>query len=364
MCGSRTDPISATLIPSWATVSPGSTAAYYTKGYGDRRPGAVCGSKTGDGFVVSTVANLSARLDVGRLPANNGLRLSGTASDRNLDRVQLDFASQADPGTWHPIGPAFDAPVVDDTFATWVPPAPGTYAVRLSVNDRAGNARAVTRVVSWDRMPSLANFTQSEYFVSPNGDNVKDDVTFRYLVIEPTRLEVRIVGPEPMAGDTQAPLTVRRASFEYPLTGPQSFTWDGRDDGDQVVPDGRYTVYLNDLPFRVEIDNSPPEVDLGFGDAVVDPTTYDPGFQCLSPVPEAPSSRSVTLGSLSGTRSWHVVDRHLRSWTVRSASTEIGQGSGTDPVYVPETDANGRPSSTTASRACAGRTDTRRAGST
>ena len=114
-------------------------------------------------------------------------------------------------------------PVVDDVFTVWVPPASGTFVVRLSVFDRAGNARVLTRIVSADRVPALANFTQSEYFISPKVDGVKDEVTFRYLVLEPTRVDVRIVGPEPADPTGPAAREVRRVAFEYPETGPRSF---------------------------------------------------------------------------------------------------------------------------------------------
>src|SRR5262249_8025088 len=156
------------------------------------------------------------------------------------------------PNTWHPIGPASSVPVVDDVFAAFVPPDPGTYLLRLAVTDRAGSYRARTRVVTWDLRPALANLTQTELLISPNGDGVKDAVTFNYLVQEPTRMDVRV--------ESAAGTVVRRLSFESPDLGPASFVWDGRDEGGQVVRDGRYTVFLNELPLRVEVDSTPPDI--------------------------------------------------------------------------------------------------------
>ncbi len=163
--------------------------------YDSSLPGSVCAGKGSDTFVVSSAANLAAQLDVARLPGNGGLVIRGTAADRNLERFQLDYASQAEPGTWRPIGAALDTPVLDDVLTIWVPPGPGTYVLRLSVSDRAGHAAVRTRVVSWDRVPLLANFTQSDYFLSPDGNGVKDAVLFRYTVLSPTRVDVRVVGP-------------------------------------------------------------------------------------------------------------------------------------------------------------------------
>lgn len=330
------------LIRGGATVSPRSSAASYGKWDGDTRPGSVCGGKGRDVFAVSMVANLTAQLDLARLPGNTGLLVKGTASDRNLERFQLDYASRDDPATWHPIGPAFDVPVVDEVFTVWVPPAPGTYLVRLSVADRAGNARVLTHVISADRVPAIANFTQSEFFLSPTADGVNDDVTFRYLVLEPTRLDVRIVGPEPTGAAASTPREVRRLAFEYPATGPQSFAWNGTDDAGAVVPDGRYTVYLNGLPFRVEVDSTPPELGLAYVDPRVEPEPYlvDAGARCRD-IRIPPTRGNVQLANVVGDRSWHVVDRHLKSWIVLSPTGETARG--TDLVYVPETDAGGLP---------------------
>jgi hypothetical protein len=208
-------------------VSPHSSLAFHRKWNSGSESG-VCGGKYQDIFVVSPLANLTAALEVARLPGNTGLLVKGTAADRNFERFQLDYASREDLTTWHPIGTAFDVPVVDDVFTPWAAPTPGTYVLRLSVQDRAGNAKVLSRIVSWDRVPPLANFSQSEYFLSPNGDQVKDEVVFRYLVLEPTRLEVRIAGPKPTNPGSPPAREVRRVTIEYSETGPQSFTWDGR----------------------------------------------------------------------------------------------------------------------------------------
>ena len=214
--------------------------------------------------MVSSAANLAAQLDVARLPGNGGLVIRGTAADRNLERFQLDYASQAEPGTWRPIGAALDTPVLDDVLTIWVPPGPGTYVLRLSVSDRAGHAAVRTRVVSWDRVPLLANFTQSDYFLSPDGNGVKDAVLFRYTVLSPTRVDVRVVGPEPVGPGEPTAREVWRTAFEHATYGPASFSWEGRDASGAVVPDGRYTVFINELPFRVEVDSTPPEIGLRF----------------------------------------------------------------------------------------------------
>ena len=148
-------------------------------------------------------------------------------------------------------------PVIDDVLAAWLPPAPGMFLVRLTAADRAGNVRAVSS--HQDTVPVLANLTQTEFLISPNGDGVKDAVTIDYLVLQPTNVDVRVVGPI-TATTAKAPPTLRAFHFDYPDLGPQSFIWDGRDTTGQVVADGKYTVLVNDVPLRVEVDATPPDI--------------------------------------------------------------------------------------------------------
>jgi subtilase family serine protease/flagellar hook assembly protein FlgD/WD40 repeat protein len=268
-------------------------------------------------FALLNLLNLTADLQVSRLPANNGLRIRGTASDVHLDHWQLDYALESLPDIWRPLSPASDEQVVDDDFTVWVPDRPGRYIVRLRVLDRAGNLRTRVRVVNWDRSPAIVNATQSEYLISPNGDGRKDDVRFDYLVQEPTRLEVRVAGPERPSAVSPV---VRRYSFEYPDIGPAAFTWDGRDEAGRLVPDGRYTVFLNELPFRVKVDVTPPDLDW-----------RESPLRLVTRTPRAPAR---PFGVVEADLAWHVVDANLSAW--QSPALE-----GTVPSYVPDVDAAG-----------------------
>src|SRR5262249_30160045 len=211
-----------------------------------------------------------------------------------------------EPENWHPMGPASAIPVIDDVLAVWVPAAPGSYFVRLRAVDRAGNVRARTRAVAWDRFPALAHVTQTEVLISPDGAGRKDETTFTYLVMEPIRVEVRVAGPARGGADAPAPPVVRAFAVEHSQIGPGSFAWDGRDESGAVVPDGRYTVFVNDLPFRVEVDTTPPDIALSEGDLRTTPTQAP--LRACGPAP-------VELGVLTAERRWHVVDAHLQGWS-------------------------------------------------
>jgi subtilase family serine protease/flagellar hook assembly protein FlgD len=313
------------LLPFEVAVAPrGATAAHW-----DQRStaqGATCnGPRTSDVFAATSLQNLTADFFPTRLPGNNGILVRGTVSDRHLDHYQLEYARQDD-AVWHPLGPASEIPVIDDVLAVWVPPAPGSYLVRLRAEDRAGNARSRTRVVAWDRFPVIANLTQDEFLISPNGDDTMDRVTFNYLVMEPTRVEVRVVGPLRAGPEAPPPSAVTTFSVEHPTIGPGSFAWDGRDGSGAILPDGRYTVFVNDLPLRVELDATPPDIALALGDLRTD-LVREPLDTCgpdLTP-----------QGVVTAERRWHVVDDHLKGWL-------LGNSGGNDPVYEPEKDETGQ----------------------
>ncbi len=298
--------------------SPWGSVATFAMGV---EPGTPCNRETWTKsvlFTLNNLQNLFGNLAVSRLPANNGLVVRGTVADAHLDHYQLDYALQGATDTWYPIGPSSDVPVIDDVLTVWVPPAPGTYVLRLRVTDLAGNSRTRTRVVRWDRRASIANVTFDEALISPNDDGVKDEVTFRYLVLEPARVDVRIAGPgRPEIATTP---TVRQFAFEHASYGPESFVWDGRDESGQVVPDGRYTVFINDLPFRVEVDATPPDIGLAYENLRAE---SEDGLVC----PGDPDWPKRPVGVAAVDKRWHAVDAHLK---------------GIASVYEFARDANGR----------------------
>ena len=312
------------LFPAPLTVPPRGTVGSFVSSEAAQPGGACFGAGFNDVFAVTTLQNLTVQLNPTRLPANNGILVQGTVADQHLDHYQLEYALQSDPETWHPIGGASEVPILDDVLGVWVPSEPGTYLLRLRASDRAGNVRSRTRVMAWDRRAALANVTQDEVLISPNGDGTKDAVTFRYLVLEPTRADVHIAGPE--TADSPGP-TVRTFSLGYPsLPGPgdpaPSFTWDGRDESGQVVPDGRFTVFVNELPFRVDVDATPPDISWAWEDL----RSIETAEPC--------AGSAARAGAMVADRLWHVVDANLKSW-------KGPQEAGTHAVYEPETDTSG-----------------------
>ena len=104
-----------------------------------------------------------------------------------------------------------------------------------------------------------------------------------------------------------------------------------------MVPDGRYTVYINDLPFRVEVDNTPPEIGLRFenlavGEALVNVST--PPACIPGGLWQGGRGDVARLSSVTADRAWHVVDERLKLWVFHGAPKP--GDSGTEPVFVPD----------------------------
>ncbi|MEO8359207.1 MAG: FlgD immunoglobulin-like domain containing protein [Vicinamibacteria bacterium] len=286
----------------------------------------------GDRVIVRNLLNLTADARVVRLPGNSGLLISGIAHDLNFDHYQLDYADAASPGTWQPIGVAHEAPVNDDIFTSWVPPAPGTYLLRLRSFDRAGNVATSTQLVRWDVRATITNVTVDEILISPNGDGIKDSTTFQYRVEDPVHVQVRVVGP----GDSIT--TIRTMELDHPTIGPASFTWDGRRDDGTVAADGRYTLFLNDLPFRLEVDATPPDIGWVWKDLRPYVVELNPKlFTSLDPEKFCTKAPQITAAALSAPYAIHVVDPHLRNW---SGPRDTG---GRTQLYVPDVNAPGTP---------------------
>jgi subtilase family serine protease len=140
-----------------------------------------------DLWAMSSLLNLTADLRISR--DKSGIILKGIATDLNFVGYKLEYADTNTPDGWTYITPPANVPVVNDVFTTWVPPYEGTFYVKLTVEDRAGNVAWERKRVSWGRFTSITNLKKSEEIFSPNNDETKDTVELRYRVLEPVHLE-------------------------------------------------------------------------------------------------------------------------------------------------------------------------------
>jgi len=89
--------------------------------------------------------------------------------------------------------------------------------------------------------------------------------------------------------------------------GADSIEWDGRDGGGNIVPDGQYTIRVGDHKFPVEVDNTPPDVNLYL-------------TPIMKQIPsEATTEKLITYYTdLMG----HVFDKGLKKWLIEYGAGE------------------------------------------
>jgi subtilase family serine protease/Tol biopolymer transport system component/flagellar hook assembly protein FlgD/fibronectin type 3 domain-containing protein len=226
-----------------------------------------------DTWNFKSLLNLTADLRAIRSAKAGGIQLKGTASDLNFSSYVLEYATVAAPNNWLPIAPASGQPVVDDLFTTWVPPAPGNYFVRLSVEDLAGNVRRTVKRVSWAETPSITDVYRTPAIISPNGDGVNDVAIIHYRVLEPVHLTFEFFDS---AGKRVRVITRDHSTIGIEVNLP----WDGRDDNGLPVPDGRYRMTVQNYEFFITVDNTPPLGLISIREAyqkAIDPKSSVPG---------------------------------------------------------------------------------------
>jgi Tol biopolymer transport system component/flagellar hook assembly protein FlgD/subtilase family serine protease len=206
---------------------------------------------------MSSLLNATAVLDVTR--RNNDIFVSGIAEDLNFSSYSLEYVDAYMPGAaWTPIMPIAEAPVVNGVLATWIPPAPGTYGVRLTIADKAGNRVSAQKTVGWDTYSSVSNIYASPSVFSPNAVGSPAATEIHYEVNEPISLILEIYD---MTGN---PVRTMEKIHDQPRA--DSFLWDGRNDQGSIVPDGTYVVKILNHILSVEIDTHPPSAVISLAD--------------------------------------------------------------------------------------------------
>ncbi len=242
--------------------------------------------------IISSLLNLTADLRAAK--GTSSVILKGIAADLNFDSYQLEYTDAGNPGAWNLIAPPSNFPVLNDVFTTWVPPYKGSFYVRLTVRDKAGNTAISRKKVSWGLSSSITNLSKSLEIFSPNGDGVKDTVELHYKVLEPVHLEFDVY-------DENKRL-LKTLYKDHASPAEDYISWDGTDQSGISVPDGSYTISVFDYVFFVVVDNTPPDVTIALGK--ISATEYH----------KEPYKLFVNLNS-------HAYDDNFRNWTI-----EYGEG--------------------------------------
>ena len=206
-------------------------------------------------YAYESLHNLVADLQPLRDPRVGGILVKGTAADRNLSGYQIEYADTRTPTEWRPVAAPGSEQKLGTTLATWVPPSYGSFFLRLTVSDRAGNRAQALRRVTWSDTPAITDLIKNHDYISPNGDGVQDTLVLSYRVLEPVHLafEVR----------REDGTRVRLVERDHPVIGSDfKFEWDGRDDEGRQAPDGKYSLRVLDYEFPFEVDTVAPSMEL------------------------------------------------------------------------------------------------------
>ena len=265
-------------------------------------------------WVVGSLLNLTAEI----IPSSTeeGIRLFGTAIDLNFERYKLEYADTNSPDVWHFVVPPSNVPVVNEVFTTWLPPYEGTFYVSLTVRDKAGNVKTNRKRVSWGQFSNITNIYKSVEVFSPNGDGIIDTMELHYSVLAPMNLEFDIYDGND--------ILKRTFSESYTIPADDFITWDGRDSKGEILPDGKYIIKVLGYEFFVEVDNTPPDVNLAFSTISRDPETLEIYTDLLG----------------------HAFDSKIRKWVI-----EYGEGDNPQEWYeltsgediLVQTDNNNKP---------------------
>lgn len=165
------------------------------------------------------------------------LEQSGSIEDKWAASIRTIAGEEVKSFAWENAAPA--AFQWDGKNRDGITTPDGVYAYSVTATDRAGNsgsAQLVNIIVDTEATPAQLAIDLS--FFSPNGDGVKDAVTFG-VKAPATGIEKWSL----VVSDRSGP----RRSFAGKLSVPETIVWDGKDDAGAVLPEGGYTAKLDIL---------------------------------------------------------------------------------------------------------------------
>jgi len=288
------------------TISPLENHITYSK---QVDPTDVCyTSGSSDIWIISSLFNLTADLWI--VKDKSTLILKGIAQDRYFQEYKIEYADINHPDVWYLVNPPSNIPVVNDVLATWIPPYMGTFDIKLTVLDKAGNSKQKKKRVSWNTSSSISHIYKTEDFISPNGDGIKDTVELHYKVNTPAHLEFNIYDAEGK--------TLKTFLKEYSNPQVEDYIiWDGRDEYGKTVTDGKYSIKVFDFEFKVQVDNSPPDINLHIKPMEVGEENIPPFPACIDKDNYDRSCKMVVVAELAG----HAFDKNFKKWSI-----EYGEG--------------------------------------
>ena len=211
------------------------------------------GSGENDIVGYRSLMNLTVDLRPRVSTGGGAFHIDGTAVDLDLARWWIDYTDTSVSGEWHPVAPPSSLRVIDDLLTSWIPPRPGVFQLRLTVEDKAGNVSRASSIVSYNAEPAVTDVYVEPQVFSPNGDSVLEEAVVHYRALGPVHARVEVRSSDG--------LLVRTLAADH--VGPEvaELRWDGRNDSGTRLPDGRYKLTFQESEFFVTVDTNAPTID-------------------------------------------------------------------------------------------------------
>ncbi len=224
--------------------------------------------------------------------AQYAVRLQGTVSDRYLKSWQLEYADGGMPDMWIPTALLGTRNIRNAYIATWIPPQAGSYFLRITATDLAGNRIRKAQAVQVASQPLFGNVSPSSWAISPNLDGVQDELHLQFEVFQlPFEAQFRV--------KDDAGSVVYASNQTIASLGPAQWVWDGSG-LNGVAPDGTYQIELNGIPFEILVDTLAPNI----------------SFQIDDPIRQRADTQGRCIGiqSLGVPYDLSIDDQNLTSW--------------------------------------------------
>jgi flagellar hook assembly protein FlgD len=235
------------------------------------------------------------------------VQITGNALDANFDTYKVEYGPAAGNGPWTLINSGRSS-TTNNTLATWITndpslPVPiqnGSYIIKLTVTDRAGNTSISSVPVILDDL-QLSNVANSANAI--NTLNAESSTIF-FTLNSPATVTLKII-PEKQ-GPTGAP--IYHASQSCIAAGAYSVAWSGKDNSGKVVPDEAY-IYILEATDGIKTTSYNPPVPTGTGTITCSGSTFDPAKNLHMVIAYAPSKPSrVNINIQWGVLRYKVLD--------------------------------------------------------
>jgi hypothetical protein len=202
-----------------------------------------------DPAILYSTANSYARIKHS-YRVGSGVILTVTAKDKNFATYKIDYRLKGS-GNWSSLVEERSGEKNNEIVTTFVPETEGTYQIRLTIKDLAGNSRTVMDTLVWTESSAISSVRLDNVNISPDADQTLDSATVSFKVLKPVQVVFSVF-------DINGAL-IYQGEYSFDAVGNYaSISWNGRDSSGRVVNDGIYTLDVNGYRYDVVVDRTAP----------------------------------------------------------------------------------------------------------